>query len=762
MRTTKRACSGGRAEDALLLGAKTRFIADLEAEGMLQCAFVRSAVAHGRIRVQVPPASACVTVLTAAELGGGMVPSIHGHAGAPRHLVEWSELRQAEVHQPLLALDRVLYVGQPVALVVADDRYAAEDAADEVVVEYEELPAVVSAAAALQPSSAALSEQAPGNCSVEFRLRTGTPPGSEAPLESVTETFFFGRQTGAPIENRGILAVPDPGRGRLTVWSATQIPHALREAIAEVLAVPVARIRVVVPAVGGSFGTKGVVSAEELAVISAAVRLGRPLRWLEDRYESLCGAIQARDQVHHITLRADTHGRLRSLEDQFLVDVGAYDPFGKSVPYNTAAHVPGPYHIPHLHIRGRSVLTNKTPAAPYRGSGRPEAHFARERAIDRLARRLRIDPMTLRERNLVTREEMPYRTGLLYRDGASLVYDGFDMGACLAAARTAMEEFPHQSGSYGRLRRGRGVACYVATSGMGPYERARVQLTGDGKIAVVSGASSQGQSHMTAFAKLVSDAMGVAMDDVVVAQGDTDLLQDGWGTMASRSVVAAGNAIVTAARRLRFQLDRLSETLAISSAALPRGAVPGRQAVLSLVEVAKIAREAGYERELTAEGVFEPPTVTWGCGVHVATVEVDVGLRAVRILDYVAAYDHGPLVDPFAVTGQMEGAIAQGIGSALCEEVLYDDNGQPTSLTLADYVLPTARVLPSFRVLQAAASPSPSNPLGLRGLGEAGTVAPPAAIANAVEDALAHDGVRIDRVPLTAERLHRALSAAGL
>ena len=583
----------------------------------------------------------------------------------------------------------------------------------------------------------------------------------------MTGMFAFGRQTGAPIENRGIVAAFDPEGGRLVVWSTTQIPHALREAIAESFSLPLADIRVLVPAVGGSFGTKGVVSAEELAVAGAAIRLGRPLRWLEDRYESFCSAIQARDQVHTITLQADAEGMFLSLQDRFVVDVGAYDPFGRSVPYNTAAHVAGPYRISHLDISGMSVLTNKVPAAPYRGSGRPEAHFARERIIDRLARRLGLDPITLRERNLVGLEHMPYSTGLLNRDGIPIVYDGFDVRACLRAAQDLTGEIPKQQRRRGRLRLGRGIACYVATSGMGPYETARLQLTEDGKILVASGATCQGQSHMTVFAKLVSTVMGVAARECIVAKGDTDFLNDGWGTMASRSAVVAGNAIVIAARRLRSQLERFVTSLvaeAPNSAVLEGGyvAIEKLGFKMTLQEVAHAAKEAGRESALSAEGVFRPSTVTWGCGVHVATVEVDVELRAVRAIDYVAAYDHGPLIDPSVVAGQMYGAIAQGIGSALCEEILYDASGQPTSATLVDYVLPSAAMLPAIRLLQAAASPSESNPLGLRGLGEAGTVAPPAAIANAVEDALADTGVEINRIPLTVARLHEMLTAVGL
>lgn len=750
---------GRLSEQAFLLSRDAEFMADVEQHAAWHCAFVRSTQPHAKILVRVPDRADSL-VVTGQDFQGTFVPSIHSHALAPSHLVLWSKLRQAEVHQPVLALDRVLFVGQPIALVAAPDRYQAEDIAEEVLVEYEELPAVSSVDEALS-GVVALAEGAPNNCSVELLLTRTEDRQLPATLRRYTGKFAFGRQTGAPIEGRGILAVPNVPERRLSLWVNTQIPHALRDAVAAVTSLPVSNVRVRVPAVGGSFGTKGTVSAEELAVAMSAVRLGLPLRWHEDRYESLSGAVQARDQVHEVTLGADPQGCLHLLEDSFTVDVGAYDPFGKSVPYNTAAHVPGPYRIPRLSISGRSVLTNKTPAAPYRGSGRPEAHLARERALDRLARVLGIDALTLRERNLVGPEDMPYDTKLLYRDGAPLVYDGFDIRACLSLAQQELKRNARTCRSGSRLRTGRGVACYVATGGMGPYETARIDVGDDGRFVVRTGAACQGQSHRTVFAQLATDVLGVPAGSVEVADPDTDCLDDGWGTMGSRSGVTAGNAVAMAATALRGQLDEL--TLCLSPVLKETAGRPleWREAGC-MRQLAAIARAEGREAALRAEGVFRPPTVTWGCGVHVATVEVDIGLRAVRLVDYLATYDHGPLMDPFVVKGQIIGAIAQGIGGALCEEVVYGKDAQPSSLTLVDYVLPDAKMMPPFRVLQAAATPSPANPLGLRGLGEAGTVAPAAAIASAIEDALHDLGVEISRVPVTAARLHQQLAAVGL
>lgn len=754
-----------RVEDARLLGAGDLFVADLEFEGLWHAAFVRSVSPHALITIAKPPDRPEAVVLTADDLGPGMVPSIHGHGVVPEHLRTWSQLCQWEIHQPVLASGRVFFVGQPIALVVASSRYLAEDMAEEVAVDYEELPIVTCPQTAEDPATARMHESVPGNVSVRLRLHTGVPPAGDD-LTTVAGTFAFGRQTGAPIENRGLTVRPDRDGEGVTVWAATQIPHALREAISETVGIPLEKVRVIVPEVGGSFGTKGVLSAEELAVVAGGLRLRRPVRWLEDRYESLCSSIQARDQRHRVSLRADRTGKIHSIEDEFDVDVGAYDPFGKSVPYNAAAHVPGPYRIPHIEIRGRSVLTNKAPAAPLRGSGRPEAHFARERALDRLARALRVDPLSLRERNLVTPADMPFDTGLLYRDGAPLVYDGFDLPACIEAIRDAAEPLPRTADG-AAVRRARGVACYVASSGMGPYETAALRLCADGTVAVTSGATSQGQSHATVFARIAAAALGVSTHVCVVTAGDTAVLGDGWGTMASRSAVAAGNAISLAGRRLRAQLETLAEQVVGSpgvTARLERGTVAltgSERAEFTLAELHRAASGSALEHLLRADDSFRPPTVTWGCGVHVATVEVDLGLRTVRVVDYVAAYDHGPLLDPFVVDGQMYGAIAHGIGGALCEEITYGDDGQPPA-TLFGYMLPLATDIPHIRLVTAAQSRSPANPLGLRGLGEAGTVAPAAAIANAVEMALADEGVQIDQVPITPARLHRALAAVGL
>jgi carbon-monoxide dehydrogenase large subunit len=709
-----------RVEDDRLLRGDGRFIADLVPEGALHCAFVRSPFAHASFRHGTPAPPPGVQVFFAEELGLGAVPSYHEHDVVSDALRRHAGLRQLDVHQPVLARGRVRFVGQPVAAVLAPDRYAAEDAASAVPVDYDPLPVVVDAVAAQAPGAPLLEESVPRNRSVEFEIRVGDVDAARREAEIVVEgVFSFSRQAGSPLECRG--AVADWDGERLTVRSATQIPHALRDCIARTLGLDASRIRVVVPDVGGGFGVKGAISAEELAVAALAVRLRRPVAWIEDRWEHFVSAIHSRDQRHAISVAARGDGTLLAVDDAFTVDAGGYDPFAKTVPHNTAAHLPGPYRVPALRLAGASVLTNKVPAAPYRGSGRPEATFARERALDRLARALRITPVELRRRNLLTGADLPYDTGIVYRDGAPIVYDGVDVLRCLDAALEANDASSLPPAAAG-FRRGTGVACYSFSSGKGPWETASVELGDDGVVTISTGAASQGQSHETVWAQIAADELGLPLSSCRVVQGDTDVLGRGWGTMASRSAVAAGNAVALAARALREQLEQ------------------------------------GGERR--AEAVFSPPTVNWAGGAHLAVIDVDVDLRTVRLVAYVAAFDHGPLLNPAVAEGQLLGAIAQGIGGALLEEMAYDEGGQPVA-SLVDYRLPTALDVPPVVLVQAGATPTDRNPLGIRGLGEAGIVAPAAAIANAVEDALWELGARIEAVPVTPARLHEALRAAA-
>jgi carbon-monoxide dehydrogenase large subunit len=570
-----------------------------------------------------------------------------------------------------------------------------------------------------------------------------------------------------PIEPRGVLAVPDPRDGGVTVWASTQVPYILQRALAESLGLPAHRIRVIAPDVGGGFGTKCSVYPEDVLIPLVAVRLGRPVKWIEARREHLESASHSREQVHDAEVAAARDGTIIAFSDRFLLDQGAYNPWGIVQPYNTVAHVLGPYRVRHAALEARSVVTNKTPHAPYRGAGRPEAVFVMERMLDLLARRLDLDPADVRRRNLIRPDEMPYDVGMLYRDGNPLVYDNGDFPDALDRALEAIRytaarrEQPSQRAR--GVYRGIGIAAYVEGTGIGPYERATVRLDPSGKVVVATGACSQGQGHETTFAQIAADALGVDLADVTVAGGDTEAVAIGIGTFASRSLVMAGNAVALGARELRRKivaaaaalLEAADADLEIANGQVSVRGAPGRR--LTLAQIAQSSLPT-FQGSRVADPVFEAsayatvPTVTYASAVHAALVEVDPATGLVMLLRYVVAHDCGRVVNPTIVDGQIHGGVAQGIGGGLREALVYDAAGQLLTGSLMDYAVPRARDVPRIEAIHLEA-PSPRNPLGVKGVGEGGAIAPPAALANAVEDALAPWGVRITEGPVTPARI---------
>jgi len=744
-----------RREDERLLRGGGRYVADVTLPGQLHAVFVRSPFAHAAIggidagaALELP---GVVAVLTAADVPPGPLPPFLWDT-PPEKLVSALRPHLRPCHPPLLA-DRPLYAGQAVAVVVAESRYVAEDAAELVEIDYDPLEPVATLGRALDSGAPVVQEGWEDNVAVRFVVAKGDVDAAllDAALV-VRERFSIQRQAGIPMETRGAVASWEPDGVGLTLWSATQNSHPLRRAMSRVSGVPQERIRVIAPDVGGGFGIKGVLYPEDLLVGLLAMRLGRPVKWIEDRLEHMQSAVHAREQVHEIEVGLDADGRIVAMRDHVLVDTGAYNPLGLVIPYNTIAHLMGPYRVPAFEATAEGVITTKTPTAPYRGAGRPEAVFAVERSLDLAARRLGIDPVELRLRNLVRPEEMSYDVGILYRDGEPLVLDGGDYPAMLrrAAELAGWDDVEIREGN-GRLV-GRGVGVYVEGTGIGPFEGAFVEVGDDGRVSVRTGACSQGQGHATIFAQVCADHLGVDADAVDVVTGDTAGLEKGWGTVASRSAVVAGNAVAEAAGVVREQALRAAgELLEIAVADLtvtagrvaPRDA-PGRG--LGLGEVARAARERGAP--LAATFYFEPGTVTWANGAHAAVVAVDPETGEVEVLRYVVVHDCGREINPMIVDGQVLGGVAQGIGGALYEEVLYDDEGQLLNGTLADYLVPTAEEIP-FVEVDRRETPSPLNALGLRGVGEGGAIVPPAAIANAVEDALSRFGATVRRTPLT-------------
>ncbi|HZP90862.1 MAG TPA: xanthine dehydrogenase family protein molybdopterin-binding subunit [Actinomycetota bacterium] len=756
-----------RKEDERFVRGTGRYVADISFPGQLHAAFVRSPFAHARIQgidasgaLGIP---GTVAVLTHADVPTGPMPPFLWDA-PPDKLVAAVRPMLRPCHPPLLPADRVRFVGQAVAMVIAETRYAAEDAAERVSVGYEPLPPVPTVERALASDAPRVHEGWDDNVAVRLTVRSGD---AQAALDGahllVHERFRIQRQAGLPLEARGAVGALDASTGRLTLWSATQNAHPLRRALSRVCGLDLDRVDVVAPDVGGGFGTKGVLYPEDLLVGLAALRLGRPVKWVEDRMEHMQSAIHAREQEHELRLGLAADGRILGLVDHFVVDTGAFNPLGLVIPYNTIAHLMGPYRVPAFEAVGTCVITTKAPTAPYRGAGRPEAVFAVERAIERAARALGMDPVELRERNLLRSDELPHDAGILYRDGEPLVLDSGDYPRALRRAvelvgyRAVPAERRAARASGRRL--GVGVACYVEGTGIGPFEGAAVRLDPNGAVTVQTGACSQGQAHETVFAQVCADAMGVEPERVTVVTGDTRGLERGWGTVASRSAVVAGNAVRAAALTVRERLLRAAaEVLEVAEHDLVIG--PGRVSVAGAPERAVELRTLA-ERDpeaFAATQYYEPPTVTWANGAHAAVVEVDPETGEVRVRRYAVVHDCGTVINPMVVDGQVHGGVAQGIGGALYEEVVYGEDAQLLSATLADYLIPTAAEVPTIR-LEHLETPSPLNPLGVKGVGEGGAVPVAAAIANAVEDALGDLGVVVRETPLSPERVRSLFRA---
>jgi carbon-monoxide dehydrogenase large subunit len=736
-----------RVEDDRLLRGGGRFVADLSRPGQLHAHFVRSPLARARI--------ADIDASKAIELPGVAGVYTHEHVPAgpmppflwdspPAKLVGALQPELRPCHPPLLPADEARFAGQAVAVLLAEDRYLAEDAAELVEVDYQPLEAVTDARAALDRLAPVLHDGWDSNVAVRFEVRKGDAAAALDRADLVVrERFEVQRQAGLPLETRGALAEWDGAR--LTLWSSTQNAHPLRRAMSRVAGLDPEKVRVVAPDVGGGFGVKGVLYPEDLLVGLLALRTGRPVKWIEDRAEHLRSAIHAREQVHQVELGMTGDGRIVALRDQIVVDCGAFNPLGLVIPYNTIAHLMGPYRVPHLEAVATGVITNKTPTAPYRGAGRPEAVFAVERALELAARALDADPLEVRLRNLVRPDEMPFTAGIPYRDGEPLVLDGGDYPRALRRAAELVDYAGVRAAGVeaGRWRIGVGLACYVEGTGIGPFEGAAVAVGLDGRVTVQTGACSQGQGHATVLAQVCADHLGVAPEDVTVVGGDTAGIDRGWGTVASRSAVVAGSAVAAAAAAVRERvleiagdlLEAAPDDLRVEGARVVTAGAPERG--LGLGEVARAAAAGGSA--LAATEYFEPPTVTWANGAHAAVVDVDRDTGEVRVLRYGVVHDCGRVINPVIVDGQVRGGVAQGIGGALYEELTYDEEGQLTSGTLADYLVPTAGEVPRID-LEHMETPSPLNPLGLRGVGEGGAIPGPAVIANAVEHALRGGG----------------------
>jgi CO/xanthine dehydrogenase Mo-binding subunit len=750
-----------------LLAGAGRYVDDLTRPRCAYLGVVRSQHAHANIvRVNDTAARALPGVLavwTAADLPEARRPLTSASTGAHA---------ERPFVAPILVTDRARYVGEPLGVVVAETPYVLADALAAVSVEYEPLPAIVGDEVA-RTASARVHGTWPDNVGVQVRGTVGDVERAFAQpgVTLVRERFRHQRLAAVPIETRGVMAEHDPESGVLTVWGSIQSPYSQRDVIARVLDLPVEQVRVVVPDVGGAFGPKGQVYADEVLVALAALRLGRPVKWVEGRREDFESVGHDRAQSHQATIAFGADGTIAGLESAFLADVGAYPMAGNGLTANTVNHMPGPYRVPHYRSHGESVVTTTMWNAAYRAAGRPEANFVMERLMDLGARRLGLDPADIRRRNLIRAAEMPYRPGLTYKDGVSVSYDPGDF---VGAFERLLELFGYagwrkrQQGTAGSPRPiGVGIACYAQGTGLGPFEGATVRVDPRGKVFVLVGVAAQGQAHSTTLAQIAADRLGADLDDVTVLAGDTTLMPYGMGTGGSRVIVNTGPAVARAADEVRQRaavvaaeiFECAPHDVRIEGSRAFVAGVPGRALPLGQLAQAAIRSKTlkpTGEPGLNACTWFYPDTVTWAFGGQACAVEVDVETCHVRLLRHVVLHDPGRAINPAIVEGQLQGGAAQAIGTALMEEVVYDAQGQLLTGSLMDYALPKAADLPWLDVALDE-HPSAINPLGAKGVGESGCIAGASAVANAVEDALADRGVIVRELPITPARLFALL-----
>ncbi len=767
-----------RKEDPRYLRGEGRFLDDITLPGMLHAAFARSPHAHARVvRVGADEARrlpGVTHVFTFADLERWMKP-MPLFGAIPPGLAARVDVTMKQVVQLAMVRDVVRHTGEIVAMVLAESRALADDAAELVEVDYDPLPVLTDPITAGEAGAPVLYPAWGDNVAVQFRTGFGdTDAAFRAADVRVKERFAVQRYVGMPLETRGVVAQWDARDGSLTTWNGTQVVHFVQQGLVAALGLPAHKIRVIAPDVGGGFGTKANGYPEDLLIPAAAIASRRPVKWIESRREHMIGSAHARGQIHDIELAARRDGTMLAVRDRLWIDLGAYNVWGIVLPYNTIAHLLGPHRVPNLAVECRAVVTNKIANAPYRGAGRPETVFAMDRIVDCLARELRMDPAELRRRNYLSAADLPYELQIPYRDGNPLVYDSGDFRAALDSALEAADydalrkEQPalRDRGIY----RGIGISGYVEGTAIGPHEGAAVRLDASGHAVVATGACSQGQGHETSFAQLAADALGIPIEWVTVVGGDTAAIPFGVGTFASRSAVNAGTSIHEASARVREKVIAAAAVLLeaapgdidmsdgmLSVRGVPTSAVPLQRVIQAALPT--FAKPGVAPPDFEATVYHHQPTVTYTSAVHVAVVDVDPETGAVTLLRYVVSHDCGTIINPVIVEGQIHGGVAQGVGGGLLEEMVYDEQGQLLSGSLMDYAIPKALDLPLIETVHLE-YPSPRNPLGMKGIGEGGAISPPAAIANAVEDALAPFGVRVTRTPLLPAAVRALIDAA--
>ena len=782
-----------RNEDPRLLTGQGRFVDDL-AHDVAQAAFVRSDYAHARV--------VDVDVSGALEIDGVFgiytYEDLEGDFGEPLPLLIPSEGLFAPKTQHALAKDEVCYAGEIIAMVIARDRYVAEDAASAIRVAYEPLPVAADLESAASPGAAVAHLDMQDNINGRRSEEKGDVVAAMTEAAHVFEWRFEMERTAAmPMEPRGIVATFDHEKQSLLLYDSTQAPTGVRGGLALLFGLDPDSVHVVAPDIGGGFGMKVIqFYPEEVLVPWASRLLHRTVKWTEDRREDFIGSNHERGQVHDVRVGVDGEGRILALETKFLNDAGAYCSYGLIIPIITAAQLPGPYKIPNYRFEFRNVFTNRVPTSPYRGAGRPHAVYVMERVMDKLAGALDIDPAEVRRRNFIPPDEFPYEVGVSFQDGGPTIYDSgeYERGFDVLLDAVGYKEFRAQQKALRSKGKkvGIGMGYYVEGTGIGPYEGAVVKVLADGTVTVALGLSTQGQGHETVFAQIVADELGVAVENVKLTAGDTRRLGYGVGTFASRSAVVAGNAVFKAAREAKRQAadvaarslevapeDLVFENGQVHVAGAPDKAVSlGQLAIVSnplryafgkkSEEAVALAQKAylksdrplpeGTSPGLDAAEFYSPISGVFAFGAHAAIVEIDLDTCDLKIHRYVVMHDCGRMINPMIVEGQIHGGVAQGIGGAFYERLAYDEDGQLLNASFMDFLIPYATEVPPAEIHHTE-TPSPSNPLGIKGVGEAGTIPANAVIANAVSDAL---GVDIDRMPLSPLDLYELLHPEDL
>jgi carbon-monoxide dehydrogenase large subunit len=758
-----------RKEDPRLITGTSAYVTDISLPGLHHVAFVRSPHAHARIRGIDTSAARRRDGVRLVVTGQDLRPHVAAlPLGGPSAEGGGATQALGRQHYPL-SIDRVRHVGEIVAAVVATSEAVAVDAAAEVVVDWEPLPAVTDMFAALADGAPQLFDDAPGNVEHRNQIKSGDPDAVFAKATRVVKQRMNNqRLCGVPMEPRASLAAPDPTTGAITVWATHQAPHALRNDLAAALGVPQNMVRVIAPEVGGGFGVKFGCYPEDVA-LAALARLHRlPLRWSETRVEHMLATTHGRGQVTDLEAAVEDDGRIAALRMKVTADIGAY-PIFTFIPDLTLFMGIGVYHIKDVDLQTTCVFTNSTSIAAYRGAGRPEAAYYLERLVDVIAHELGLSPEQVRRRNFIPPSAFPYAapTGQNYDSGE---YDRALTKALETARYTALRAEQKERRAKGdRKFLGIGMSCYVEMCGFGPFESAVVRVEPGGDVTAITGTSAHGQGHETTFAQIIADNLGVDFDRVVVRHGDTLNTPMGNGTGGSRSLAVGGSAILRAATKVQGQARQIAAVMLEAAAddiVLTDGRYQVKGSPGSAVTLAQIAAKAygeglpeGVESGLEATDFFRPPQLVYPFGAHVAVVEVDRDTGDVELRDFISVDDCGVRISPMLVAGQVHGGIAQGAAQALLEEMVYAPDGQVVSGSLMDYAVPRADNLPSF-VTDQTVTPTPFNPMGAKGIGEAATIGSTPAVVNAVVDALKSAGVKHLDMPLRAERVWRAAQAA--